>query len=123
MLYFVPLIVLVGILAWMLRPIEGLSKAGRNSILLVTISSLVLALVSVIVQLVQNANGNTDLSDISNILFIIGVSIVIAVIVLITFFAIKHKGEFVRALSFGDCISVIICLTELFVLGWLAGDF
>lgn len=122
-MYFIPIVIAVGILAWILKPRKDLSKAGKNAILLITISSLILAVVSVIVQLVQNSTGVPDLSNISNTLFIIGIVIIFLVIILTVFFAVRHQSEIVRALSFGACIGVIICVVELFILGWLAGDF
>ncbi len=122
-MYFIPIVIIVGILAWMLRPKKDLPKTGKNAILLISIPSLILAVVSVIIQLVQNSTGDTGLSDISNILFIVGAVIIIIAVILLAFFAIKHKAEIVRPLSFGICIAVIVCVAELFVLGLLAGDF
>jgi heme/copper-type cytochrome/quinol oxidase subunit 4 len=90
---------------------------------LLSVPSLILAVVSVIVQIVQNSTGNTDLSYISNVLFIIGLAVIVIAIVLLAFLAYKRRSEIVRALSFGICIAVILCVLELFVLGWLAGDF
>jgi uncharacterized BrkB/YihY/UPF0761 family membrane protein len=122
-MYFIPIVIVAGILAWILRPGKNLSKTGKNAILLVAIPSLILAGVSIVVQLFQNSTGNTDLSDFSNVMFMVGLAVIFIAIILLAFLAYRRRPEIVRALSFGICISVVICVSELFVLGWLAEDF
>jgi uncharacterized membrane protein YidH (DUF202 family) len=122
-MYFIPIVFIMGIAAWILRPGKDLSKIGRKAILLLSIPSLVLAVASIAVQLIQNSTGNTDLSDISNVLFIVGLAIIVIAIIVLAVLAYWRRSEIIRALSFGICLSIIFCVLELFALGWLAGDF
>jgi hypothetical protein len=101
-MYFIPIVTIAGILAWMSRPGKDLSQTGKNAILLLSIPYLILAAVSVIVQLLKNSTGDTDLYDISNILFIAGAAIIIIAVILLAFsqsnIKLKSSGRY-RSLS------------------------
>jgi len=121
MIFVIPLFIAVCIVAWMLRPRKDMSKSRKYAILSVILPSLVLAVAAVVFQLVQNATGNGEVSGISNNLFITGMFVIGAAVLVLVGFAIMRKGEIVKGIGFGICIALIVSIIEFGLLEGLAG--
>ena len=121
MIVIIPLLIIVGILAWLLRPGKSPSIPRKVAILATVISSGVLAVAAVIFQLVHNAAGKTWVAETSNTLFIIGIGLITAGIFASAGFAIGRKSELAKGTGFGVCIAIIISVIELGLLEWLGG--
>ena len=117
----IPLIIAVGVLAWVLRPRKGMTTPRRTAILAIAIPPFVVAIAAVVFQLLHNAAGKTWVSDISNTCFIVGLGIIGAAILASAGFAITRKGEVAKGIGFGICIAVIISIIEFGLLEWLGG--
>ena len=117
----VPLIIAVGVLAWILRPGKSPTKPCRVAILATAIPPLVVAIVAVIFQVLHNTAGRTGVSDISNTCFIVSIGLVGAAILATGGFVIARKWEITKGIGFGICIGVIISIIEFGVLEWLGG--
>jgi len=121
MIVTIPLIIVVGVIAWMIRPREKLVGPARVSILATIIPPCLALLLAIASQLLGNVAAIAGVSVPANTFFVIALGLVgIALIVLIVF-AIKRKGEVVRAVGFGICISFILCILVFGLLEWLAG--
>ena len=114
-------IVVIAVLAWVLRPGRASTRQRTLSILAVIVPTVLLAVAAVVYQLLYSAGGDAEVSDVSNILFIIGLGIILIAIVLLAVFALKQKGELARGLGFGLCIAVALSIAEVVLLEWLAG--
>jgi hypothetical protein len=121
LIFIIPLFIAVCIVAWLLRPRKNMSKSRKYSILSVAIPSLVLAVTAVVFQLIQNATGNVEVSDISNSLFIAGTFVIGAAILALAGFSVARKGEIAKGIGFGICIVVLVSIIELGLLEGLAG--
>lgn len=121
MIIIVPLMIVVGVLAWVLRPGKSPSKPRRVAILAIAIPPLVVAIVAVIFQVLHNTAGSTWVSGISNTCFIVSISLVGAAILALVGFAVARKWEIAKGMGFGICIGIIVSIIELCVLEWLAG--
>jgi len=121
MTFAIPLIIVMGILAWVLRPRERLTSPRRLAILATVITTGVLAITAVIFQLLHNATGNAGVSDISNALFIVGLGLIGAAILALLGFVLAHKGEAAKGMGFGICIAVVLSAAEFALLEGLAG--
>jgi peptidoglycan/LPS O-acetylase OafA/YrhL len=121
MIFIIPLFIAVCVVAWWLRPRKNISKPRKYAILSVIIPSLVLAVAAVVFQLIQNATGNFEVSDISNTLFIAGTFVIGAAILALAGFAVARKGEIAKGIGFGICIAVVVSIIELGLLEGLAG--
>ena len=121
MIFAIPLIIVIGILAWVLRPGKSPAKPRRVAILATAIPPLVVAIVAVIFQVLHNKAGSTGVSDISNTCFIVSICLVGAAILAVVGFAIARKWEIAKGIGFGICIGVLISIIEFGVLEWLAG--
>ena len=121
MIFAIPLIIVIGILAWVLRPGKSPAKPRRVAILATAIPPLVVAIVAVIFQVLHNTSGSTGVSDISNTCFIVSICLVGAAILAAVGFAIARKWEIAKGIGFGICIGVLISIIEFGVLEWLAG--
>jgi len=121
MTFAIPLIIVMGILAWVLRPRERLTNPRRLAILATVIPTGAVAIAAVIFQLLHNASGNAWVSDISNTLFIVGLGLIGAAILALAGFALAHKGEVAKGIGFGLCIAIILSAAEFALLEWLAG--
>jgi len=117
----IPLVIVVGVLGWILRPRKSMTKHGKIAILITTIPHFVVAIVAVIFQLLHNAAGRTWVSDISNICFEVGLGLVGIAILASAGFTLKRKGEVAKGIGFGICIAVIVSIAELYLLEWLGG--
>ena len=121
MIFIIPLFIAVCIVAWMLRPRKNISKSRKYAILSVILPSLVFAVTAVVFQLLQNATGNVEVSDISNNLFITGIFVIGAAMLALAGFAVMRKGEIAKGIGFGICIAVLVSIIELGLLEGLAG--
>jgi hypothetical protein len=121
MIVIIPLIIAVGVLAWVLRPGKRPTNPRRIAILLTAIPPLIVAIAAVVFQLLHNAAGKTWVSDISNTCFIVGLGLVGAAILATAGFAIARKGEIAKGIGFGVCIAVVISIIDLALLEGLGG--
>jgi hypothetical protein len=121
MIVIIPLVIVIGFLAWMLRPGKKPAPARRLAILVTTIPAFVVAIASVVIQLLHNAAGTVEVSDISNILFIVGLGLVGAYILTSIGFIVARKGDIAKGIGFGMCIAVVVSIIELGLLEWLGG--
>jgi peptidoglycan/LPS O-acetylase OafA/YrhL len=121
MIFIIPLFIAVCIVAWMLRPRKNISKSRKYAILSVILPSLVLVVTAVVFQLLQNATGNVEVSDISNTLFITGIFVIGAAILALAGFAVMRKGEIAKGIGFGICIALLVSIIEFGLLEGLAG--
>jgi peptidoglycan/LPS O-acetylase OafA/YrhL len=121
MIFIIPLFIAACIVAWMLRPRKNISKSRKYAILAVILPSLVFAVTAVVFQLLQNATGNVEVSDISNTLFITGIFVIGAAMLALAGFAVTRKGEIAKGIGFGICIAVLLFVIEFGLLERLAG--
>jgi len=117
----IPLIIAIGVLAWILRPRKSVNKPRKVAILAAAIPPLVVAIASVVFQLLHNAVGRTWVSEISNTCFIVGLGLVGAAILASAVFAFARKGEIAKGAGFGVCIAVVVSIIEFGLLEWLGG--
>jgi hypothetical protein len=121
MIIIIPLIIVTGILAWVLRPGKNPVKPRKVAILATLIPPLAAATIAIIFQVVDNVSGRIWVSDISNTCFIVTISLVVAAILATVVLVIARKWEIAKGIGFGICIGVLISVIELAVLEWLAG--
>jgi len=117
----IPLIIAIGVLAWILRPRKSVNKPRKVAILAAAIPPLVVAIAAVVFQLLHNAAGRTWVSEISNTCFIVGLGLVGAAILASAVFAFARKGEIAKGAGFGVCIAVVVSIIEFGLLEWLGG--
>jgi hypothetical protein len=120
MTFAIILIIVIGVLAWVLRP--GMRPTNPRIItILATVIPLVgVVLAAVIFQLLHNSAGKTGVSDISNIIFIGGLGLIGAAILALAGLAIAHKGEAAKGMGFGLCIAVALSAANFALLEGLA---
>ena len=121
MIIIIPLIMAICALAWVLRPGKRPTNSRIVAILATVIPPLVIAIAAVVFQLLQNATGNVEVSDISNTLFITGIFVIGAAMLALAGFAVMRKGEIVKGIGFGICIAIVVSIIELGLLEGLAG--
>jgi hypothetical protein len=117
----IPLIIAIGVVAWILRPRKSITKPRKVVILATAIPPLVVAIAAVVFQLLHNAAGRTWVSDIANTCFIIGLGLIGAAILASAVFAFARKGEIAKGIGFGVCIAVVVSIIEFGLLEWLGG--
>jgi len=121
MLIAIPLIIIMGILAWVLRPGMAPTNHRRLAILATVIPTGVAAIAAVVFQLVHNATGKVGVSDISNVCFIVGLGLIGAAILTLLGFALAHKGGIAKGMGFGVCIAVALSVIEVVLLEGMSG--
>jgi hypothetical protein len=121
MIFIIPLIIAAGVLAWVLRPGKRPTNPRRVAILVTAIPPLIVAIAAVVFQLLHNAAAKTEVSDISNTCFIVGLGLVGAAILASAGFAIARKVEIAKGIGFGICIAIVVSIMELILLEGLAG--
>jgi len=121
MIFIIPIVIVVGILAWVLRPGKSPTTPRRTAILATAIPPVLVAIAAVVFQLLHNAAGKTWVSDISNTCFIIGLGLIGVAILASAGFAIARKGEVAKGIGFGICIAVVVSIIEFALLEGLAG--
>jgi hypothetical protein len=121
MILAIALIIVIGILAWILRPRERLTGTRRQSILATVIPIGFVAIAAIVFQLLQGAIWKTSISDISNTLYILGLCLIGVAILVSIGFTIKRKGEIAKGIGFSICISIIAYIVLFGLLEWLSG--
>jgi hypothetical protein len=121
MIFIIPVVIIVGILAWVLRPGKSPTTARVAAILATAIPPVVVAIAAIVFQLLYNAAGKTWVSDISNTCFIAGLGLIGAAILVSAGFAFARKGEVAKGIGFGICIAIVVSIIELALLEGLAG--
>ncbi|MDD4877374.1 MAG: hypothetical protein PHQ86_09710 [Dehalococcoidales bacterium] len=121
MLFIIPLFIVVCVVAWLLRPQKDIAKPSKVAILVTAVISTVVAVAAVIFQLLHNAAGVVEVSDISNTCFIIGLSLIGAYLLTSIVFVLMHKGKIAKGIGFGTCIAIVVSIVELGLLEWLGG--
>lgn len=121
MSFAIPLFIIVCILAWILRPGKSPSNVCKLSILSSAFFQFDVAVVAVVLQLLHNSAGNTGVSDISNICFIVGLCLIGVAILASAALFISHRREIARCTGFGVCIAVVIAIINFALLEWLGG--
>jgi hypothetical protein len=121
MIIIVPIVIIAGILVWTLRPKKETIRTRRVPILATAIPSVILAIATLISQLLHNSAGGDEVSNVSDILFIVSIGLIgLGILVLLGFFAIR-KMEIVKGIGFGLSVVVIIAIIELVLLESFAG--
>lgn len=121
MIIIVPLIIVIGIIAWVLRPGKTPSNPRKIAILATIVPPFVVGTASIIFQLLHNVGGTVEVSDVSNTLFLVGLGLIGVYILTLIGFALARKGDIARGIGFGICIAVVISVVELGLLEWLGG--
>jgi hypothetical protein len=121
MTFIIPIVIVVGILAWVLRPEKRPTRARTVAIMTTVIPPAIVAIGAVVFQLLHNAAGKTWVSDISNTCFIVGLGLIGAAILASAGFVFTRKGEIAKGVGFGICIAVIVSVVEFGLLEWLGG--
>jgi len=122
MIIIIPLFITVCVVAWVLRPRREATKSHKVAILATAIPPLILAIASIVFQLLHNAAGNIWVSDISNFLVVVVLGLICAAILALAVFAIVRKSEIAKGIAFGICIGVVIAITEWIALEWLGNE-
>jgi len=117
----IPLFIVVGVIAWALKPGKQSTQPRRIAILVTAAVSFIVAIAAIVFQLVHNAAGTVEVADISNTCFIVGLGLIGADILASVGFAIAHRGEVARGTGFGTCVAIIISILDLGLLEWLGG--
>jgi hypothetical protein len=118
MIIIIPLVILAGLIAWMLRPGRKPSGPRKAAILFTALPPLILAVVAVFAQLLHSS---AEVADISNTCFIVGLGLIAAAILASIGFALTRQSEIARGMGFGICVAVVISVIELGLLEWLSG--
>ena len=121
MIVIIPIIIVIGLLAWLLRPRKGSAISRKIAILVTAIPSLAVAIAAIVVQLSHNTAGTVEVSDISNTLFIVGLGLIGAYILALIGFIIMRKADIAKGIGFGICIAIAVSIIELGLLEWLGG--
>jgi len=117
----IALIIIAGVIAWVLRPGQQWTGLRRIAILASLIPPTVVAIAAIICQLSYNASGRMEVSGISNTLFILGLCLIGATMLVLAVFAVKRNGEVVKGMGFSICIAVIEYILVFGLLEWVAG--
>ncbi len=121
MFVIIPVIIIVGLLIWMLRPRKKATSDRKIAIIGTTIPPFLLAVAAIVFQVIYNAAEKTWVSDISNTLVIAGFGLICAAILIAVGLAIVRKGDIAKGIGFGICIAIIIFVIEFGLLEWLGG--
>jgi hypothetical protein len=121
MIVIIPLVIIVGFLAWMLRPGLKPLRPQRNALLVAVILSLAVAVAAVIFQLIHNTSGTIEVAEISNALFLVSLGLILAGIMASIGFIIAQRKDIAKGLGFGVCLSVFISVVELTLLEYFGG--
>ena len=116
-----PLVIFLGILAWLLRPGKSPTKVRIIAILATVIPQFVILMAAVVFQLLHNAAGRTWVSDISNTIFLVGLGLIGVMTLVSIGFAIARKSEVAKGVGFGICIAVVVSIIDFGLLEWLGG--
>jgi hypothetical protein len=121
MIVIIPLIIVIGFLAWALRPGKKPTVSRKIAILVTAVPVLAAAVAAVVFQLLYNATGTIEVADISNALFVVGLGLIAVYILATIGFIAARKGDIAKGTGFGVCISVAVSIIDLGLLEWLGG--
>ncbi len=121
MIVIIPLILIVLLIGWWLRPRKNAARSRIIAILAAAVPVLLLAVAAVIFQLRHNAAGGTWVSDIANLLAVSNAALIGLAALAAAGFGLARKNEIARGLGFGICISVLVFVVEWGLLEWLGG--
>jgi hypothetical protein len=121
MTVIIPIIIIAVTLAIILRPDNNTIKERWIAILVTTVPLLILFAASLIIQSSYNPTGDVNVSEISNILFIIGSCLTGAVLLATIGFITLRRIEIAKGLGFSFTVMVILSTVEFVSLEALAG--
>ena len=116
-----PLVILLAILAWLLRPGKNPTKVRTITILTTVIPQFVILIAAVVFQLLHNAAGMTWVSEISKTIFLLGLGLIGVAILISIGLTIIRKGEVAKGVGFGICITIVVSIIDFGLLEWLGG--
>jgi hypothetical protein len=117
----ITLAIIAVILAWFLRPKDGTIRTRRVAIFATTIPLVIIAITTLLFQLLQNSAGGVDESEVANTLFIVGLGLIGVAIVSLLGFIFARKVEIAKGIGFGLTIIVILYIAEFVSLEALTG--
>ncbi|MDK2904847.1 MAG: hypothetical protein PWR12_923 [Eubacteriaceae bacterium] len=121
MIIIIPLSILMGFLTYKLRPRSTDMRYARFTGLGAFIISAVIAVASVVIQIIHNTAGEISVSGISNNLFIGGFFFWLIGLAIAFILAFSQKKELARNIGFGMCLTFFILVIELALLEGLGG--
>lgn len=121
MIIIIPLVIVVGILAWLLRPKGKQVKSVKTAITATLIPPVAVTIASIITQLIQNAMGTVEVSYVSDILLMVGLGLIAAAILASVVFTVKRRWDITKGIGFSICISAIVFILGFVIVEWLAG--
>lgn len=121
MIIIIPLIIVIAVIAWWLRPRKGITRLRITSVMAAVIPVFLLFLAAIVFQLLHNAAGKEWVSDTANTLGIINAGLICVAILTAAGFGIARKSEIAKGLGFGICIDVFLFILEWGLLEWLGG--
>lgn len=121
MIIIIPLCIIIGLLAWRLRPRPPLTRSSRIALLATLLPALLLAVAAVGLQLLHNATGVISVAAGANALFVAGLIFIGLGLLVLIGFALFRKKDIVKSIGFGLCLAFFIIVVELGLLEWLGG--
>jgi len=121
MIIIIPLAILIGFLAWKLRPRKLEKRSSRIALVATILPPMVMAIAAVVFQLIHNASGVIEVAEASNAIFVAGLIFIGLGILVLIGFALFRKKDTVKSIGFGLCVSFFIIVVELGLLEWLGG--
>lgn len=121
MIIIIPLCIVIGFLAWRLRPRRLETRASRIALMVTVSPPMVMAIMAVVFQLIHNAAGVISVAEAANTIFVAGLIFIGLGIIVLIAFALLRKKEIAKSIGFGLSISVFIIVIELGLLEWLGG--
>jgi hypothetical protein len=121
MTIIIPIILLVVLVVVLLQPWKGMTKKRVYATLAAGIPPIVIAIAAVIFQVVDYTAGRIEVSDISNILFVITTGWIAAAIIFSFIFAFLRRTELLKGTVFGTGIAILIVIVTLGLLEWMGG--
>lgn len=121
MIIIIPLCILIGFLAWRLRPRKLATRSSRIALAATILPAMVMAIAAVVFQLINNASGVIAVAEASNAIFVAGLIFIGLGLLVLIGFALFRKKDMVKCIGFGLCVSFFIIVVELGLLEWLGG--
>jgi hypothetical protein len=121
MIYMIPVSIVAGFLAWVLKPGWHPSRLRLIASLAVFMPVLILSAAAVISQLVHNAAGGIEVSGTANALVVAGMILLAVFIAAAVGCILRRKNDLAAGIGFSVSISFFIILVELILLEWLGG--
>jgi hypothetical protein len=121
MIIIIPLCIVIGFLAWRLRPRRPETRTSRLALLATLTPPAMMAITAVIFQLIHNAAGIISVAEVSNSLFVAGLIYIGLGILALIGSAIYRKKDILKSIGFGLCLAFFITVIELGLLEWLGG--